>query len=153
MQHQNECIRGTFIGRLRSFWMRQRLLANVTLGLDELFNQSCTLVAAARNAEFQIYLSSIFRCVNTRIFRSARLLHCCNPKCIFCGNKKHSRSRCPCEELNAKGARNWEILPRCVGTPYLPQSTSQKRLKHQRREYRSRNACDDKSTLDCISGG
>jgi len=34
--------------------MRQRLLENVTLELEEVFNQACTLEAAARNAESYI---------------------------------------------------------------------------------------------------
>jgi len=51
VQHQSEYLRDSFIKGLGSSWMRQQLLENVTLGFEEVFNQACTLEAAARNAE------------------------------------------------------------------------------------------------------
>ena len=56
-QHQNEYIRNVFIRGRRSSWMRKCLYENKTFGLEELFNQVCTLEAAARSAESEKHVS------------------------------------------------------------------------------------------------
>ena len=91
--------------------MRQRLLENVTLGLEEVFHQACTLEAAARNAESYRPTSQSSAVKVLQLKREEELpdyAATLTEKCFFCGNKKHPRSRCPargvdCYKCQKKG--------------------------------------------------
>jgi len=98
VQHLNEYIRDSFIRGLRSSGMRQRLLENVTLGLEEAFNQACTREAAAPNTESYkpVSQSSAVKTLQSRREEdqpdyTATLTE----KFFFGGNTKHLWSRCP----------------------------------------------------------
>jgi len=134
VQHQSEYIRDSFIRGLRSSWMRQWLLENVTLGLEEVFNQACTLETAARNAEFYRPTSQSSAVKVLQPKREEDLPNyaaALTEKCFFCGNKKHPRSRCPAEELIATSARKRDILLKCVEASHAPLSKCRNHLKHQ----------------------
>ena len=112
VQRQSENIRDSFIRGLRSSWMRQRLLENATLGLEEMFNQTCTPEAAARNAESYrpTSQSSAVKVLQSRREEDLRdyAAATLTEKCFFCGKKKQPRSRCPargveCYKCQKKG--------------------------------------------------
>jgi len=132
VQHQSENIRDSFIRGLSSSWMRQRLLENVTLRLEEVFNQACTLEAAAQNAESYRPTSQSPAVKVLQPKREEELpdyAATLTEKCFFCGNKKHPRSRCPargvdCYKRQKKGVLDHLCCDILLGIDFQAQHSS-----------------------------
>ena len=83
--YRKEYVRDAFINGLRSPSIRQRLLENHTLTLQQAFEQARTLeLAHKHSASFQS--PTIHPEGNQK------------QKCYFCGNDRHPRSKCPARD-------------------------------------------------------
>lgn len=115
--HKNQYIRDTFINGLLSTQIRQRLLENDTLGLDDAINQALALEAARKQAEGYIqplssYSSASCAPVSSREAAPAQETDtslCAIPKfsksgdkCYFCGLDKHPRPKCPARDAECR---------------------------------------------------
>jgi len=121
--------------------MRQWLLENVTFGLEEVFNQACTLEAAARNAESYRPTSQSSAVKVLQPKREEDLpdyAATLTEKYFFCGNKKHPRSRCPAQGVDCYKCQKKGILLKCVEASHPPLSKCRNHVKHQTyREHRT----------------
>ena len=116
--NRNDYIRDSFINGINSSQIRQRLLENNTLKLDEAINQALSLEAAQKHSEaYNLSSSKIINSVQPNSIENHHN-NSENPyafaatnayKCYFCGNtKKHSRAFCPardttCNECGKRG--------------------------------------------------
>ena len=118
MQNRDDYIRDSFIAGLKSQSIRQRLLENKTLSLKEAFDQTRALELAQKQSEsYLLPVSGTVAAVSdetkspdenkktqssTSEPNSASAAttnqHSKNPKCYFCGNKRHPRNICPARE-------------------------------------------------------
>ena len=108
-QNRNEFIRDAFISGLNASEIRQRLLENNTLTLDETIVKARTLEAAQKHSAAYSYvntLNSTFsgenNADNTEQDQSTLAVVSKALKCYFCGKPRHLRSACPARELNCK---------------------------------------------------
>lgn len=91
-QNESDFIRDAFISGLSSSMVRQRLLENSTLTLDDAFKQARALeMAQIHSDDYQ--KSSISTFVNA-VPNNNQRTHI-QELCYFCGNKKHARQNCP----------------------------------------------------------
>ena len=112
-KHKEEAIRDSFISGLLSHQIRQRLLENKTLGLDEAFSQARTLELAIKNSDsYQVShedkvdsrssLNAITRpshdTEQPRDLLNAAAIRRSKQTCYFCGYSRHPRKDCPARE-------------------------------------------------------
>ena len=109
-----ESIRDVFITGLTSGFIRQRLLENRTLDLKSMFDQARSLESAVRSSEFY---SAPLPPINAAIppadvppelstdpaTLAASGLQ--GQKCFFCGNSRHSHSKCPARDVTCSSCR------------------------------------------------
>lgn len=128
-QYCEESIRDAFIAGLQSNLIRQRLLENKTLDLKTMFDQARALESAMRSSEsytvpqqpINAAVPPISQCslpfpADTGGTLAAAASE--GPSCFFCGNNKHSRSRCPAREavcLNCRKKGHFAKV--CKGKP------------------------------------
>ncbi|GFW11244.1 retrovirus-related Pol polyprotein from transposon 17.6 [Trichonephila clavipes] len=108
-EYRKEYIRDAFIRGLKCPRIRQRLLENTSMTLDQAFEQARTLESAEVNAAS--YIGSSFpvqsavmktedfseETVATSAASSSR-----SQKCFFCGNDLHSRTLCPARDVTCR---------------------------------------------------
>ena len=116
-QHCEESIRDVFIAGLMLGLIHQRLLENKRLDLKTMFGQARSLESAPRSSESFRVPSTSFNAVAlpvevppdlSRDSPSVVAPAVWNQKCLFCGNGKHSRFKCPardavCSNCQKKG--------------------------------------------------
>nr|XP_039256281.1 uncharacterized protein K02A2.6-like [Styela clava] len=107
-EYQNEYIRDSFIRGLNSSWIRQRLLENKKLTLDEMVDQAKSLETAVRNSQSYAInentsVGAVPSTIQSNNFDVGSLpdnaAMTIRSKCIFCGNSRHPRSKCPAREV------------------------------------------------------
>ena len=99
-QNRNDYIRDSFISGLMSTSIRQRILENTSLSLDQAFEQARALEAAQQNA---LSFSNPFPSINAtepadRRNSESEIAAASNktPSCFYCGYRRHAnRSQCP----------------------------------------------------------
>ena len=142
-QNREELIRDAFINGMSSQSIRQRLLENNTLTLQDAFNQARSLDLAHRNS--QAYVApSVMSSAITTIEDSCNNVHA-NDKnenllaathsakiCYFCGKHYHNRKNCPALEetcykcgykghfAKAKVCRGKKISKTTIATMFSP---------------------------------
>lgn len=119
--NRNDCIRDAFISGIASNKFRQRLLENLSLTLDEAYNQAISLETAEVNSNSFNTISvnatqhetvqvvselSNQRASQQESFSAATYAR--RRKCFFCGGQVHLRKNCPaleeiCQLCNKKG--------------------------------------------------
>ena len=101
-QHRQSYIRDAFINGLYSKEIRQRLLENMTLTLDQAFEQARSLEMAYKNSETynQLYPSSaaVEKPIVDELNQSQLNAISSKNKCFFCGLNKHPRNSCPAKD-------------------------------------------------------
>nr|XP_039266307.1 uncharacterized protein LOC120341813 [Styela clava] len=107
-EYQNEYIRDSFIRGLNSSWIRQRLLENKKLTLDEMVDQAKSLETAVRNSQsYAINENASVGAAPSTIQSNNfdvglvpdNAAMTIRSKCFFCGNSRHPRSKCPAREV------------------------------------------------------
>nr|XP_037870350.1 uncharacterized protein LOC119629239 [Bombyx mori] len=117
--NKNDSVRDAFISGISSHKIRQRLLENLTLTLDQAYNQALSLETAEINSQNfnTVSLNAVAPKEPTLVSSKSQTLHnetCSsvnNPrrqKCFFCGGQIHPRKNCPafektCQLCNKKG--------------------------------------------------
>ena len=108
-QNRDDYIRDSFINGLSSTYIRQRLLENKTLNLENAYNNALTLEMAHKHSEaFNLPINAaVTHGTETELTDrtdepDAQLSATGKPpyqaKCYFCGLARHPRSRCPAKE-------------------------------------------------------
>ena len=101
-QHRQSYIRDAFINGLYSKEIWQRLLENMTLTLDQAFEQARSLEVAYKNSETynQLYPSSAVAEKPISDEHNQQQLNAINnkDKCFFCGLNKHPHNPCPAKD-------------------------------------------------------
>ncbi|XP_063216425.1 uncharacterized protein LOC134527570 [Bacillus rossius redtenbacheri] len=141
--YRDEYIRDAFIKGLSSNSIRQRLLENATLSLDEAFAKARSLESAHIISES--YIPSQTPLASTEPVQqpnSPVTAASSSQKCFFCGFPRHPRSSCPAREATcklcgkkghyAKVCRSIKPKDRTAALPDSPQDT------------------DDFSTIACL---
>lgn len=106
-QNRNEYIRDAFINGLSSAQIRQRLLENETLTLDQAIGQSRALESAQKHSD--VFANGSLDCSSLNATYSkdiAAKQHKTPPalapsptqQCFFCGNNRHPRAICPARD-------------------------------------------------------
>jgi len=112
-QHKEEAIRDAFISGLQSKEIRQRLLEEKDITLQDTVDKALSLEAAQKNVEK--FNSSVRRYEDSVAVAAAsanrgnelvledklETIQCTAAlagKCSYCGNKRHERSRCPAKD-------------------------------------------------------
>ena len=143
-QNRDDCIRDSFIAGLKSQAIRQRLLENKKLTLEEAFDQVRALELAQKQSESYLLptsgtLASVSEeghasknhdlksevkseySANEQINAGATSTNYSNyknQKCYFCGNKRHPRNLCPARESECGKCRKIGHYARaCKSTP------------------------------------
>lgn len=111
-ENQNDYIRDSFISGLSSSQIRQRLLENTTLKLDEAKNQALSLESAQKHSEAYSFSQGVINSIQSEskethedLISAATKVY----KCYFCGStKRHFRTLCPardstCTECGKRG--------------------------------------------------
>ena len=98
-QHRKSYIRDTFINLLYSKEIQQRLLENMTLTMDQAFEQARSLKMAYKNSEMynQLYPSSAAAEKPMPDKHNQQQLNAIDTKdkCFFYGLNKHTHNSCP----------------------------------------------------------
>ena len=108
-QYCEESIRDAFISGLQSSLIRQRLLENKTLDLKTMFDQARSLESAMKSSESYAVPNTL---VNAAVpatsakpvdgleanTLAAAVTETTSLSCYFCGNNRHSRSKCPAKD-------------------------------------------------------
>lgn len=97
IEHKNEYIRDTFIGGLSSSHIRQRLLENTTLTLEQAFDQARSLELAQHHSATYVTQASYTEVASTQPHTDTVASSSGKP-CFFCGKSWHSRTACPAKE-------------------------------------------------------
>ena len=101
-QHRQSYIRDAFINGLYSKEIWQRLLENMTLTLDQAFEQARSFEMAYENSETynQLYPSSAVAEKPISDEHNQQQLNAINnkDKCFFCGLNKHPHNSCPAKD-------------------------------------------------------
>lgn len=117
--NRNEYIRDAFIDGLQSPHIRQRLLENMTLSLEEAASQARALELAQQQSQ-QYILQSTLNAVSGPTSSIREVTQCTkgdsenepvkeatvaalNSKCFFCGLGRHSRQSCPAKDAICHG--------------------------------------------------
>ena len=104
--HKEEAVRDAFIAGISSNEIRQRLLEDHNLSLQNAFDKARSLEIAQKNA--QAYFTN-----STQLINSSKSIASINSedvsfdehvaavieKCVYCGNKKHQRNLCPARDV------------------------------------------------------
>ena len=107
IEYCEEYIRDSISG-IHSNQIRQRLLKNKTLDLKTMFDQARALDSAMRSSESYsapqpvttaATASEIVHQNQVDSTHSDSTLAAADPKCFFCGNSKHPRSKCPAKDV------------------------------------------------------
>nr|XP_037872947.1 uncharacterized protein LOC119629806 [Bombyx mori] len=117
--NKNDSVRDAFISGISSHKIRQRLLENLTLTLDQAYNQTLSLETAEINSQNfnTVSLNAVAPKEPTLVSSKSQTLHneTCSSvntprrqKCFFCGGQIHPRKNCPafektCQLCNKKG--------------------------------------------------
>nr|XP_037871363.1 uncharacterized protein LOC119629490 [Bombyx mori] len=113
--NKNDSVRDAFISGISSHKIRQRLLENLTLTLDQAYNQALSLETAEINSQNfnTVSLNAVAPKEPTLVSSKSQTLYnetCSsvnNPrrqKCFFCGGQIHPRKNCPAFE------KTWQTL-------------------------------------------
>ncbi|KAL1454481.1 hypothetical protein WDU94_010725 [Cyamophila willieti] len=96
--YTQEYIRDAFISGLTSARIRQRLLENTTLTLEEAYNQARALELAEQQSASYVNptLHDVTACQEDFVETTAAAQS--HKTCYFCGNSWHPRSSCPAKE-------------------------------------------------------
>jgi len=107
-KYRDESIRGSFIAGLSSSTIRERLLENSELSLQQALDQARALESAHRNANSYANASSSLNAVDDLkisplkvdyvqddIHNAAITKSKTNFSCYFCGGSRHERAKCP----------------------------------------------------------
>ena len=125
-EYCEESIRDAFIAGLQSNLIRQRLLENKTLDLKTMFDQARSLESAMKSSESYAVPNTL---INAAVPpESANLVEkqetntlvasteITSPRCYFCGNNKHPRSKCPARDATcAKCQKKGHFAKVCHG--------------------------------------
>ena len=138
-QYRDEYVRDSFISGLASATIRQRLLENNSLELQEMVNQARALETAQLNSQSYISATPHYS-VSAASDNTGSLTedgHCIEsssassygntkiPKCYFCGFGKHPRSKCPAKDLNcSKCSKKGHFARVCRSNPGNTYTTS-----------------------------
>lgn len=110
-KYKEEAVRDAFISGLRSNVIRQRLLENKTLQLQDAFDQALALDVAQKSSDSYASVTPSFSAATgdseeTKLSPSAVTQAAVaavrapkNSKCFFCGNNRHPRMVCPAREV------------------------------------------------------
>ena len=109
-KYKEEAVRDAFISGLRSSAIRQRLLENKTLQLQDAFDQALALDVAQKSSDSYTSVIPSFSASTdsegTKPSQSddtqaavATVRAQKNSKCFFCGNNRHSRIVCPARDV------------------------------------------------------
>ncbi|XP_045518605.1 uncharacterized protein LOC123710627 [Pieris brassicae] len=112
--NKNDSVRDAFISGISSHKIRQRLLENLTLTLDQAYNQALSLETAEINSQSFNTVSLNAVAPKAPTLQTVHDEPCSsvnNPrrrKCFFCGGQIHPRKNCPafektCQLCNKKG--------------------------------------------------
>lgn len=111
--NRNDNIRDAFISGISSTKIRQRLLENLTMTLDEAYNQALSLEAAEINSQsFNTLSVNAIQSTSIEQNQEDKVAAASNNfrrrKCFFCGGQVHSRKICPalneiCQACHKKG--------------------------------------------------
>ena len=122
-QNKNQYIRDAFISGITSSHIRQRLLENNTLSLDEAFQQARALEQAQTQSASVSYKNSINAAINTedRLVAASNNYNNKNNSlskkasptsswknegkketCFFCGKSQHPRTACPASDSECR---------------------------------------------------
>ncbi|XP_045533173.1 uncharacterized protein LOC123720554 [Pieris brassicae] len=108
--NKNDSVRDAFISGISSHKIRQRLLENLTLTLDQAYNQALSLETAEINSQIFNTISLIAVAPKAPTLQTVHDEPCSsvnNPrrrKCFFCGGQIYPRKNCPAFE------KTWQIL-------------------------------------------
>ena len=97
--YKQEMIRDSYINGLLSNAIRQRLLENTTLTLEQAHTQARSLDQADRNASMYSQGNQLVACAADSESDNAPTLAAQHKKvCYFCGGNRHPRSQCPARD-------------------------------------------------------
>lgn len=131
-QYRDEYIRDAFITGLLSSSIRQRLLENKSLHLDEMFTQARTLEAAHTSSQSFLTQNSSSLDSSVAAVGESKTENVLSldqslvagmssfklQKCYFCGYTKHSRDKCPAkDQLCNKCSKKGHFARVCRGNP------------------------------------
>ena len=133
-----EYIRDAFISGIHSNQIRQRLLENKTLDLKTMFDQARALDSTTHSSESYSLLQPV-----TTAATASEIVHqnqvdsqvdsthldstlsAAEPKCFFCGNSKHTRSKCPAKDAICNKCQKRENFSKvCRGKASKPNKVS-----------------------------
>ena len=129
-EHAQESIRDAFISGLLSNPIRQRLLENSTLNLDDAFKQARSLEQAQKNSDgFAFQTSTVAstvdtHCIETSFGTNSEVIPVAamsnrnnNNKCYYCGNNRHPRTSCSARDsICNKCKKNGHFAKVCKST-------------------------------------
>ena len=137
-EYCEEYIRDAFISGIHSDQIRQRLLENKTLDLKTMFDQARALDSAMRSSESYsapqpvttaataseiVHQNQVDSQVDST--HSDSTLAAADPKCFFCGNSKHPRSKCPAKDaIINKCQKRGHFAKVCRGKASKPNEVS-----------------------------
>lgn len=105
--NKNDCVRDAFIAGIRSNKIRQRLLENMSLTLDNAYNQALSLEIAEISSQ-SYSVSNLSAVQGSQENQEQLAATSSNRKCFFCGGAIHFRKNCPayntiCQICDKKG--------------------------------------------------
>ncbi|XP_015767631.1 PREDICTED: uncharacterized protein LOC107346353 [Acropora digitifera] len=137
-EYCEEYIRDAFISGIHSNQIRQRLLENKTLDLKTMFDQARALDSTMRSSESYsapqpvttaataseiVHQNQVDSQVDST--HSDSTLAAADPKCFFCGNCKHPRSKCPAKDaICNKCQKRGHFAKVCRGKASKPNEVS-----------------------------
>lgn len=114
-KNRDDYIRDTFIAGIKSPVIRQRLLENVSLTLEEAYSQARSLELAHEQSLAFVSMQSVVNSTSsldnqtkTQSVESTSVnlekcsLAAVNEKCFFCGNLRHARVNCPAKNSTCR---------------------------------------------------
>ena len=135
--YHDESVRDSFISGLRSTYIRQRLLENNALTLDQAFTSARSLEVAMKNSETYSSVSPTCAVANYRpidartrpppepdleepVVAATRFNRNPQSKCYFCGYTYHPRYKCPAKDVScSKCQKKRGIMRKFAGeTPH-----------------------------------
>ena len=116
--YKEEAIRDAFINGLESNLIRQRLLENRTLDLQNAYSQARSLDLAQKNAVAFIQQDSPTPTMSAAAREEKPsmevTLAATKPRCWFCGNLHHPRNKCPARQVTChKGSKIGHFAKLC----------------------------------------
>ncbi|XP_064072074.1 uncharacterized protein LOC135193461 [Vanessa tameamea] len=99
-EHEQQTIRGAFIAGISSQKIRERLLENITITMDEALNKAISLETAEKNSEIiagntnSSQLNAFSNNIND-FNQNVSVSTTQRRRCFFCGGNIHQRIKCP----------------------------------------------------------